>query len=103
MDRLFANPAYGWVRSLAAAITGGLGFYGAAKDRRVAGLPYDAWLLLCIAYTVSIVLHFQARTLSGYASEVLKAFWVRKTPFCCGAGMRPSRVTSCPRTLPSRL
>lgn len=61
MERLLAHPAFGWVRSLAAAVTGGLGIYSAAKDRRVAGLPYDAWLLLCIAYTVSIVLHFQAR------------------------------------------
>lgn len=69
MDRWFANPAYGWVRSLAAAISGGLGFYGAVKDRRVAGLPYDAWLLLCIAYTVSIVLHFQARILRKLEQE----------------------------------
>lgn len=63
MERLMASSAYLWARSLAAGATGAIGIYGAATEKKVARLPYDAWLLLCIAYTVSIVFHFQAKVL----------------------------------------
>lgn len=61
MYKLLANPIYVWVGVLGAKVTGILGIYSAATDKKVAGLGHDTWLQLATIYFMAVIASLVAR------------------------------------------